>query len=174
MAFREITYGILLTIICINILQTNSEWLNNIDCASYVDIVPTDPDVFRYHPLYVNLNRCKGADYKGTASLMTCSPKESETVELDVLDTNEYMWTKIKLQNDTVCEFKCRLDPSSCTEYQQWNEDTCVCDCKYKQGDTPPTCPPGEVFDYTHCKCVEGCENNSTLPKCLINVVTKP
>ena len=160
MADLQITrFRIFQVLVLVLILNGGVEaiWLENADCDSYSDVIATDPVGFQYHPVYVHLNRCKGASLGGVHHRMSCQPDPNvmEDVEIQVLDVIQMMPITLHMRNETKCVYKCIKDASVCTENEVWVEDTCECECRYHRDDPPPHCEDGEHWEYSVCACVK-------------------
>lgn len=139
--------------------KTTCEFLENVKCGSYPDVVPTDPITFRYHPIYVSMHTCKGADVDGLAASKACipDPTKCQNVDIDVINVHTQQHEVLTLMNETDCVYKCNLNHNACSVFEDWNEDTCRCDCRFIQGEgrlKAPLCQPKHRWDYTLCKCV--------------------
>lgn len=134
-------------------------WLENVDCGSYSDVVATDPVGFRYQPVYVRLNRCKGASIAGVHHLMSCQPDPGtwDRVDIQVFDVTVYDVATLHMRNETKCVYKCIVNATVCTSNEDWVEDLCECQCRYHRDELPPPpkCPDGEHWEYSTCACVK-------------------
>ena len=160
MADRKITRVLCILWIPVLILHGVGEaavWLENVECDSYPEVIATDPAGFRYQPVYIQLNRCKGASIAGPHHLMSCQPAVQKQIELQVFDPNSMELATLHMRNETECVYKCVANATVCTGNEVWVEDLCECECRYHR-DTPPQpppCPEGQHWEFSTCACVD-------------------
>ena len=144
---------------CHLIVMTRSTviFLRNVDCGPYVDYVQTDPlNYFRYNPFYVQLFRCHGADSLVNPRNKQCTPtvKGIKDLEIYVINNSNGTYQSMAVKNHTECIETCSLDKSSCSAYQKFIKDECVCVCQYENTPNPNPCTSPFYWDKSMCDCI--------------------
>jgi len=132
-----------------NVMALSPRYLKSADFAPYEAVTSTDEDTHQYIPYYVKMHRCQGADIKHTPAHRICMPVSFQNVNVSVFKGGNL--ETITLQNHTACKYKCRKTASVCSKYEQWNSDTCQCNCNIL---TKTQCTgPREWGDTSCCTC---------------------
>ena len=104
-------------------------------------VLPLDAPFHRYFPYFVDdVYRCSGGCSGVSPDTVQCVVKTQNNVTGDVLDLATNNLKRMTVLNDTSCECACVTKAGDCSEYEEFVEDMCRCECKYQ--DQPPTpCP---------------------------------
>lgn len=123
-------------------------YLDNVDCDSFVDYVPTDPGLYRYDPLYVKLHRCHGKYYELNPHNRKCVP--SNTSKLNVIVYDKFgQPSTLELANHTECRQVCSITQANCTKYATFDSGLCECSCNNDKVE----CPERFTWDRFRCDC---------------------
>ena len=131
----------------IQIHSTDDYYALNVDCAPHIDIISTHNN-FAYIPYYVKLHRCQGKDLTDEIPFAKkCVPSNQSEVRYKVETLHSRTVRHIMLTNHTDCRYVCKLNRTSCTRGQGWNEDTCSC-CSHDR-----ECEGEFEWDRANCRC---------------------
>ena len=132
---------------------------DNIICGAYEDYVPTDPlNYSRYFPCVIKLFRCRGADNINSLLFNKCVPGINGTQNVNIIVFNSIgRVEEITVLNHTSCYEKCAIDATSCSPYQIFSPDDCLCNCKYNVKPEPDPCIQPFHWEESMCNCV--CSN---------------
>lgn len=132
-------------------------FLDNIYCDAHEEIVATDPVYHKYRPYYVKLLRCQGADYSHLPTHRSCQPVSKYAEQVQIYVTAYATYEVLTMHNHTKCEYVCKENSTSCTKYQIWDNDNCVCKCDISARDACVS--PKEWNDFRCCSCSVTDEN---------------
>lgn len=145
----KILFGFTFTsiLVCISC----NTYLENVNCGSHVDYIPTDPGTYKYDPMYVKLHRCHGKYYEANPHNRRCVPKPDGIVFLNITMFNRggNAFTK-RVENHTACIQECAISQKNCTPYQTFNSRECDCICNKT---AKAVCPSNLQWDPIKCDC---------------------
>lgn len=142
--------------------KSKATFVQNVQCSPQPAFVPTDPlNYFRYTPAMIKLFRCQGADSPQDLHFKRCQPSDEGMEDIDILVMNNNYGTPltITVKNHTSCGEKCSIDDSSCSSYQVFQTDPCVCKCQFDKAPEPYPCQDPFFWEPAMCDCVCGVDS---------------
>lgn len=144
--------------------------------------VAVDFPQHRYRPYFVRLHRCQGSVNHKSPNKVECVETAYTELKILVRSTNPFKKGERLVRNHTSCGPACKANPTECRdEVQQWNGETCSCECLYSDRDPPQRdgfrwnrqtcsyecsgirrCPAKKVWNKEECSCVCSSFSNMT------------
>ena len=123
--------------------------LNKEPCMARPIFTDLNPIELTYYPFVVILGKCNGSlNFVDDLFTKLCVPSETKYVNVKIVNTITRINKSKTLVKHISCGFKCKFNSTTCNSNQQWNNDTCQCECK-KYG----TCKKGYSWDPSTCIC---------------------
>lgn len=140
--------------------------LPNVDCAPYIDHVPTDPGKYRYEPYYVKLHRCHGKHpVVQNPKNEKCVPTSNGVQNVTIYAVNQLgKVTQINVVNHTACNQECVISQNDCSPFEYFKKSVCGCSCNYTSVTGPKKCELPLVWQQPSCNCV--CPKNADSQVC--------
>lgn len=156
---RRVKEKILLVFIFVFLENVCSEpiTLGNVDCAPYVDYVASDPGLYRFWPMYVEIHRCQGKHFSPNPKNMKCMPTKTGIEKLKYRVTSYQTGNPIDLtiDNHTACSQQCVVSQANCTPYEHFKAGECGCTCNItKASEGQALCKPPFSWQQNGCNCV--------------------
>ena len=169
--------------------------MNVLECKIGSEIININSNEPRCYPYSIEVNKCSGSCNKiNGPCLELCVPGDAKNINVKVLNLISRTNATRHIKWHEICECKCRLDTSACSNKQSWNNDKCRCECKelFNNGrcdkgfiwnpvncecECDKLCDIGKYLDYKNCKCrkklvdrlAEECSENINENKMIYN-----
>ena len=91
-----------------------------------------NPVELSYYPFMINLDKCNGS-CNAVDDLRTklCLPSETKQVNvIKVFNIKIVIYEAETMIKHISCDFKCKINSTTCISNQNWNTDTQQCECK--------------------------------------------
>ena len=90
-----------------------------------------NPVELKYYPFMINLDKYSVSyNSDDDSSTKICVPSKTKDVDVKVFNmTTNRNKAKIMVKHIS-CDYKCKFSSTSCNSNQNWNNETCQCDCK--------------------------------------------
>ncbi|XP_074637186.1 uncharacterized protein LOC141895310 isoform X2 [Acropora palmata] len=158
--------------------------LANVKCDKPLPTtVAVDFPQHRYYPYFVRLHRCQGSVNRDSPNIVECVATTYMERKVKVFSTKTRERSEVIVRNHTSCGSVCKANPKECRDgVQQWNLETCSCECLYSDRDPPQKrdgfrwnrqtcsykcsgirrCPAKKVWNKEECSCVCSSFSNMT------------
>ena len=79
----------------------------------------------------ISLDKCSGScNYFHDLSTKICVPSKTRHVSVKVFNMKTNRYKAKTMVKHISCDCKCKFNGASCNSNQQWNNETCQCECK--------------------------------------------
>lgn len=126
--------------------------IDELNCTIKPIPVTIDDLYERYRPRMILLHRCVGSFDGFPLSTTSCAPSTFENISISVVDVTSNITKKYQVVNETSCKKQCKILKNSCsTEMEVFDENKCICKCKYDKNNN--ICKSPMVFINQECTC---------------------
>ncbi|KAJ7374004.1 hypothetical protein OS493_009332 [Desmophyllum pertusum] len=122
-------------------------------CEARKVVIPSDAPRYRYFPYFIEVYRCSGGCVTDPKTIH-CAATNWNNITGNVVDPLLPTGLReISLVNHTSCRCACIKKAEDCSEFEDYVEGICGCQCKYPN--QPPTpCPERFSWNPSQCNCV--------------------
>ena len=109
-------------------LATKCLFSNDEPCMVRPTVIDMNLLELNYYPFMISLNKCIGSC--NVLSLKTCVPKETKDINVKAFNMIANKNEAKAMTEHISCDYKCKLNSTTCNSKQKWNNKTCPCECK--------------------------------------------
>ena len=91
-------------------------------------LIDMNPVELKYYPLMIILNKCTGS-WK-VLSPKIWVPKETKDMNVKAFNMITNNDEGKAMTEQISCDFKCKVNSTTCNSNQKWDNKTCQCECK--------------------------------------------
>ena len=103
-------------------------FLNDKPCMVRTAIIDMNLVELKYYPFMISLNK-----YTGSCNVLAPKvfvPKETKDMNVKTFNTITNNDEGKAMTEQISCDFKCKVNSTTCNSNQKWDNKTCQCECK--------------------------------------------
>ena len=105
--------------------------MTNKKCKVRPKIININSDESAFYPFDIKTSRCSGScNNINDPYAKMCVPDVVKNFNVKVFSLTSRTNETRHIEWSETCKCKCRLDASTCSNKQHWNDDQCQCECK--------------------------------------------